>query len=1028
MGFLRHTWQRWTAGVRRAFSSYKPIDTMWRQLFEAADRGAPATRESALSIPAVLRGRNLICSFATLPLVQLDAENRRQRLPLLDQIDPDVANVVTLAQTIEDLIFDAVSWWRVTARDAAGWPTSAVHLGPGRVSLTPPGGAGLSPLPSEIDPRGAVVYVDGNPVPTSEVIRFDSPNPALLTFAGKAIRRAIALDKAATMYADEPRPAGYFAPAENAEEIDDSDVEIILAKWAGWRRRRVTGYVPGSLTYQTVDQPTPADLQLVELQRQVWLEIANAMGLDPEDLGVSTTSRTYQNDVSRTQAQINTNLAPYMEAIAGRLSMGDVTRRGYRVRWDLSRYLRADPLTRWQVRQIAHQLGAMTVEEMRDEEEWGPLPAGAAPAALPANVVPIRPGVAAAAPAAVGFSAAAPAAAVTATFSGRPHATFDLPLTQFTVDRERRVIEGTIVPYGPVASQGYRKYRFAPGSVQWGAVSRVKLLRDHMVTVPLGLASSIEERDGGPHAVFRVGRGPDGDAALLLAEDGVLDGLSVGVDFDDAADTIPDPNDRDVTLIRRAQLREVSLTAMPAFDDARVTRVAASQTGGSTVETCPTCGAVLQMGVGHTCPTPAPAAAPTPPAVAVTPPAAPLNLSADVVAQFTAWLSRQHQDAPADGPTPVNPVRAVGPQAAVVEPLPYRFARSAAGAHFAPLTDARDHLFSRDLLDMSRAGDTDLQAPTTAAGRRVAALMHATFAEVVTTDINEVNYPVNRPDMYVAQRDYRYPIWNLIGRGAPPNGVQPFLFPKFNTASGLVGDHTEGTEPSSGSFTTTSQTVTPTAISGKASITREVWDMGGNPAVSTLIWDQMRRGYREGLESAAATFLNTLTAATDIALGAGTTGDALADLWEAAVARLNFIRNYDLSAFVIEQELFVAFATAEDSTGRPLYPMLGPMNTNGQASRRYTRLDLAGVEGIPSWALASTAGSANNSWLFDPSVIWGWATPPQRLEFPGSDPGAATAPNAYAPVAYVDLAIWGYKALANTDIAGVRQVTYDTTA
>ena len=46
---------------------------------------------------------------------------------------------------------------------------------------------------------------------------------------------------------------------------------------------------------------------------------------------------------------------------------------------------------------------------------------------------------------------------------------------------------------------------------------------------------------------------------------------------------------------------------------------------------------------------------------------------------------------------------------------------------------------------------------------------------------------------------------------------------------------------------------------------------------------------------------------------------------------------------------------------------------------------------------------------------------PQRLEFPG-----ATQAGAYAPVAFVDLGIWGYKAFANSDIAGVRQVIYDS--
>jgi hypothetical protein len=326
-------------------------------------------------------------------------------------------------------------------------------------------------------------------------------------------------------------------------------------------------------------------------------------------------------------------------------------------------------------------------------------------------------------------------------------------------------------------------------------------------------------------------------------------------------------------------------------------------------------------------------------------------------------------------------------------------------------------VFSQDLLDMSRASDQ--YGNQTDAGRRVMAMLRHAF--VVTGDVDDVNAPVVRPDLYVDQRDFRYPIFGSIDRGAPPNGVQPFLFPKFSSSSGLVADHVEGTEPAAGTFVTTSQTITPTAVSGKARITREVWDMGGNPAVSTLIFNQMVRGYREGLESAAATFLNTLTAATDINLGVAATDAAFTLAWENAVAALQFVRGYDFSTFVVEQVTYLKAAGARDTTGRPYYPQITPTNANGQAEPRFSQLNMAGVLANPSWALPSTPGSPNNSWLYDPEVVWGWSTPPERLEFPGS--GAA---NTYTPVAGVDLAIWGYKAFANTDIGGVRQVIYDS--
>ena len=407
------------------------------------------------------------------------------------------------------------------------------------------------------------------------------------------------------------------------------------------------------------------------------------------------------------------------------------------------------------------------------------------------------------------------------------------------------------------------------------------------------------------------------------------------------------------------------------------------------------------------------------------------NLTADEVRQYEALerdlQARQATDAITARNRAYNtPAPGQRLQPAAVADAPYRVrqVRNRVTGDLAwQFSNNQDHNFVADLAEMRR--ERDGQGQHTDAGRRVLAMLqHAFNADVQSDDINELNPALQRPDMFVDQRDQRTPIMDLIGRGAPPNGIQPFTFPKFSSASGLVADHTEGVEPASGTYVSTNQTITPTAISGKASITREVWDMGGNPAVAGLIFNQMVRGYNEGLESAAATFLNTLTAATDVTLTTAAVDEALAADWEAAVAELQFARGYDFSALVLEKVLYKAFAAARDDNGRPLYPILSPSNANGQAAARFRTMDLAGVIGIPSWALASTAGAANNSWLFDPSTVFGWNTAPQRLEFPGTD----QSDGSYAPVAFVDLAIWGYKAFANSDIGGVRQVIYDNAA
>jgi len=401
--------------------------------------------------------------------------------------------------------------------------------------------------------------------------------------------------------------------------------------------------------------------------------------------------------------------------------------------------------------------------------------------------------------------------------------------------------------------------------------------------------------------------------------------------------------------------------------------------------------------------------------------------AARATAERDAAIRARHaeRNAPA-GPRPAT--AAGGPRAEVREPAPYRMQavrNRITGRVEYRFDTEQDNDFSTDLHAMARAQDGD--GDRTDAGRRVMAqLRHVLNADVDTADVNELSPEINRQEMFVDQRDYRTPILDLIGRGAPPNGVQPFRFPKFSSASGLVGDHTEGVEPASGTYVTTSQLVNPTPISGKASITREVWDMGGNPATSALIFNQMVRGYREGLETAAATFLNTLTAAADLTITTAAVDDALSASVESNIAELAFARGYDFQAFVLEKVLYKAIAAARDDAGRAIYPMLNPQNANGQASQRFRLINVAGLVGIPSWALASTAGSPNNSWIFDPATVYGWWTAPQRLEFPGSDP--TDTPPSYAPVAYVDLAVWGYKAFANTDIGGVRQVTYDSVA
>lgn len=952
----------------------------------SAQGGTIVSRTEALSVPAVIQGRNAICAIATMPLEQVGPDNTVTPSALLRQLDLDVPNVVTISQTVEDLLFESISWWLVLARDFAGFPVAVRHLDVGQVSLTPPSDRQASPLPSQLDPRDAAVWVDGRPVPASEVVRFDSPNPAVLKHGGRAIRRAILLDRAASMYADDPRPLDYFTPGEGADPVDDDEVKVFLAQWKAERKNRGTAWVPLSANYHSVDSPSPQQLQLVELQRQVSVEIANLFGLDSEDLGVSTTSRTYQNDVDRRRNRINDVLSPYMRAVTDRLSMGDVTRRGYTVRFSTTEYLLPNPVDRWAIYSTPRGQTVITDDEIRQAEGMPPLPAGAQPEPEEATVVLI--------------DAARRAAH---TFDDEGKLTFaDIEVTEFAVDLDGRKIKGLALPYGRVGQKFGQKFRFERGSLQFGDASRVKLLREHGAAI--GVATKLTDTPAGLKVEFKIARGEQGDEALLLAEDGVLDGLSVGVDFDAAADTAPDPRNRGTLLVRRADLREVSLTPMPVFDDARVTSVAASRTQGEQMP-CSVCGQVHAEGVACTAPTSevvAPAAEPLP-----------VMFSLD---QVQAMLAQTTPPAPApvtveasadvERPTVVDPTRRL--DLSVTEPASYRFDRNGVLAPAA-------HDFGVDFVRAVHPGHRDQ-----AAYDRVLTFMQAQF-DVVSTDVNELNPTINLP-RYIDEREFQYPIFNAVSRGTPPNGIQPFQWPKFNTASGpvtgtpMVATHTEGVEPGSGKYTTTLQSVTPVALSGKVKISRETWDMGGTPGVGDIIWQRILRDWYETLEAAIVTMLDAAspTSLGTFTVGGGANHATLVAEMRRYLALLQFARGgFRFDAAFAEAGLYTGLADAVDSTGRPIFPQVSPQNADGDAAGRWATLNVGGVPFMPAWALGATVGTTpDSSYLVDRTAVDCWATPPQRLTFE-------------VEVANIYIAAWGYHAEAINDLAGVREISYD---
>jgi len=143
---------------------------------------------------------------------------------------------------------------------------------------------------------------------------------------------------------------------------------------------------------------------------------------------------------------------------------------------------------------------------------------------------------------------------------------------ELTADSANRTISGKIVPLNIEAgSTNMGKVIFASGSIEIPDPKSIKLLNQHDSKKPLGRAVSFSESENSIDAVFSVSRSQRGTEALILAEEGLQSGLSIG------AEVLKSKIKDGVTYVSAARLVEVSLVTEPAFKSAQVTDIAAEE-------------------------------------------------------------------------------------------------------------------------------------------------------------------------------------------------------------------------------------------------------------------------------------------------------------------------------------------------------------------------------------------------------------------------------------------------------------------
>jgi len=324
-----------------------------------------ATREQAMSVPSCARARNIICStIGSLPIESYNHFTKEHLRPQrsIMQPDPRIAGSAIYAWLAEDLLFRGVAYGVVldsySSTDGSrirAW----TRVSPDRVTYN------TNALQTEI----TAYLIDGMHIPSSgvgSIIVFSGLDEGVLNRAGRTIRAAQELEKAAELYAKEPVPT--MVLKSNGTNLAPERITKLLESWKVARNTRATAFLNADVELTALGFD-PQKLQLNEARQYLATEIARAVGIPASFLSAETTSMTYSTTVMERKALIDFSLRNILTPIEQRLSAADFVPNGVEVRFDIDDFLRGSALERAQVYEILNRIGAMSVEQIQEEED-----------------------------------------------------------------------------------------------------------------------------------------------------------------------------------------------------------------------------------------------------------------------------------------------------------------------------------------------------------------------------------------------------------------------------------------------------------------------------------------------------------------------------------------------------------------------------------------------------------------------------------------------------------------------------------
>lgn len=367
------------ARVERATGPEGLAWSSWPDLLSSAADVGWVDRDRAQGLPGVGRGVDLVSSvigsLVPNPLRNADDPQRiNEMLPrsaLLRDPDPQWHGISTwLSASVADLMWDGNCFAPKTDPDRLGYPTRLPLLAPWRVSWEPS---------AEGDP--GKVYVVGGGGRRAEVAPADMFHAAVSVASGDRMGRGllaryqdllrlmVAVERATYVVMRDGKPVGVLST-----DMDMTTGELQSAKRAFIDGVRADGIAALVKAQFDAVSWNAQDLALIPAREHNLRLASDITGVPPYLLGVPSESRVYSNMETEwsnfVRVTVQRYLNPLQDAFTGCVPRGQV------VRFNTDDLTRPDAATRWANHRTAFEIGAVTIDEIRQEERMGPVTGG----------------------------------------------------------------------------------------------------------------------------------------------------------------------------------------------------------------------------------------------------------------------------------------------------------------------------------------------------------------------------------------------------------------------------------------------------------------------------------------------------------------------------------------------------------------------------------------------------------------------------------------------------------------------------